>query len=48
VGIYQDYHAERAIEALKSLQSGEALVLREGQWVRIPAKMIVPGDIIQV
>lgn len=48
VSIYQDYDAERALEALKDLQSIEAVVLRDGEWVHVPSKEVVPGDIVQV
>lgn len=48
VGIYQDLNAEKAIEALKSMQSPEALVNRNSKWVKIPAKELVPGDIVQI
>ena len=48
VGIYQDFNAERALEALKELQSIEALVKRDGKWMHIPSRDVVPGDIIQV
>jgi len=48
VGIYQDYDAEKAIEALKELQSVDALVLRDGTWVNVPSRDVVPGDIVQV
>ena len=48
MGIYQDYDAERALEALKDLQSFHAVVLRDGSWVEIQAKDLVPGDIAKV
>lgn len=48
IGIWQDYDAERALEALKDLQSLQALVLRNSKWEEIEAKHIVPGDIVKV
>eukprot|EP00331_Platyophrya_macrostoma_P034737 CAMPEP_0176439360 /NCGR_PEP_ID=MMETSP0127-20121128/19894_1 /TAXON_ID=938130 /ORGANISM="Platyophrya macrostoma, Strain WH" /LENGTH=1040 /DNA_ID=CAMNT_0017823609 /DNA_START=27 /DNA_END=3149 /DNA_ORIENTATION=- len=48
VGIYQDYNAEKALDALKELQSVDALVLRDGGWTQIKSKELVPGDIVQV
>jgi Ca2+-transporting ATPase len=48
VGIYQDYDAEKAIEALKELQSIDALVLRDGSWIHVPSRDVVPGDIVQI
>ncbi|EAR82769.2 sarco/endoplasmic reticulum calcium-translocating P-type ATPase (macronuclear) [Tetrahymena thermophila SB210] len=48
VGIWQDLDAEKAISALKELQSPHALVLRDGKWVQIEARNLVPGDIVEV
>jgi P-type Ca2+ transporter type 2C len=48
VGIYQDLDAEKALEALKDLQSTSALVLRDGKWNEQSAKDLVPGDIIEI
>jgi len=48
VGIWQDYDAQRALEALKDLQSLQALVLRDSKWEEIEAKNLVPGDICRV
>lgn len=48
IGIYQDYNAEKATEALKKLQSDSATVLREGQWRTIESAELVPGDIINI
>jgi magnesium-transporting ATPase (P-type) len=48
VSIYQDYDAEKAVDALKDLQSLEALVLRDSNWTHIPSKDLVPGDIVEV
>lgn len=48
IGIYQDYNAEKATEALKKLQSDSATVLRDSGWKIIKAADLVPGDIINV
>jgi len=48
VGIYQDLDAEKALDALKDLQSPNALVLRDGVWNEHPSKDLVPGDIVQI
>ncbi len=47
VGIYQDSNAEKAIEALKSLQSQHALCLRDKKWAKLPAVQLVPGDVVK-
>ncbi len=46
LGFVQEYRAERAIEALKRMAAPTATVLREGVEVKIPAKDLVPGDVI--
>ncbi|MCS7010866.1 MAG: calcium-translocating P-type ATPase, SERCA-type [Anaerolineales bacterium] len=46
LGFIQEYRAERAIEALKQMTAPTATVLRDGEEVRIPARDLVPGDVI--
>lgn len=46
LGFIQEYRAERALEALKELTAPMATVLRQGETTTIPAKEVVPGDII--
>tara|TARA_Y100000310_G_scaffold94955_1_gene92797 strand:- start:32540 stop:35167 length:2628 start_codon:yes stop_codon:yes gene_type:complete len=45
-GFYQEYRAEKSIEALKKLASLKATVLRDGKEKEIDAKLLVQGDII--
>ena len=47
LGFYQERRAEKSLQALKELSAPQVSVLREGQWVKIPSKEIVPGDIIK-
>ncbi|MFB3168788.1 calcium-translocating P-type ATPase, SERCA-type [Neobacillus sp. 179-C4.2 HS] len=47
LGFFQERRAERSLQALKELSAPQVSVLREGQWVKIPSKEIVPGDIIK-
>jgi plasma-membrane calcium-translocating P-type ATPase len=47
LGFFQEYRAERSLAALKKLSAPTSLVLREGQWQRIPSTELVPGDIIR-
>ncbi len=46
LGTFQEYRAEKAIETLKKLTAPEATVLRSGAEVRVPARTIVPGDVL--
>lgn len=46
IGFYQEYSAEKSIEALKKMTAPQAKVKRDGQIVSIPATEIVVGDIL--
>jgi H+-transporting ATPase len=48
VGFWEEYQAGNAIEALKKKLALHARVRREGQWKTIPARRLVPGDIIRL
>ena len=48
VGFYQEYKAGNAIELLKQKLALTAKVLRDGKWGVVPAKELVPGDIVRV
>jgi H+-transporting ATPase len=45
---YQEHKALNAIEVLKKKLARKALVLRDGKWIEIEAKELVPGDIIKI
>jgi P-type Ca2+ transporter type 2C len=46
IGFFQEYKAERAIAALKSMTAPRARAWRDGQVVSLAAVDIVPGDVI--
>jgi len=46
LGFVQELRAEKALEALKRLAALAATVIREGSERQVPAREVVPGDII--
>jgi P-type Ca2+ transporter type 2C len=46
LGFVQEFRAERAIEALGRMAAPTATVLRDGEEVDIPARELVPGDLL--
>jgi Ca2+-transporting ATPase len=46
LGFIQEFRAERAIEALREMAAPNATVIRDGRDHRIPARDLVPGDLI--
>ncbi|CAL9048268.1 calcium-transporting ATPase 1, endoplasmic reticulum-type [Musa acuminata AAA Group] len=49
VGVWQENNAEKALEALKEIQSEHAAVRRDGNLIpNLPAKDLLPGDIVEL
>jgi H+-transporting ATPase len=48
VGFWEEFQAGNAIAALKNKLALRARVLRSGSWVQVPARELVPGDVIQL
>ncbi|MEK9159560.1 MAG: cation-translocating P-type ATPase [Patescibacteria group bacterium] len=46
IGFLQEYKAEKAIEALRKMTAPYALVRRNNEIHKIPARELVPGDIL--
>ncbi len=46
LGFIQEYRAERAIEALRKMAAPTVTVIRAGHEVEIPARELVPGDLM--
>lgn len=46
VGFVLEYKAEKAIETLKKMVTDLAIVIRDGKEVEVPARELVPGDVI--
>lgn len=46
LGFWQEYHAEKSLEALKKMLAPTITVIRDGKEKEIPSKELVPGDAI--
>ncbi|WP_261132735.1 calcium-translocating P-type ATPase, SERCA-type [Bacillus sp. Marseille-Q3570] len=47
LGFLQERKAERSLQALKQLSSPKVQVLREKEWITIPSREVVIGDVIR-
>ena len=48
VAFVEEHQAANAIAALKQRLASSARVLRDGAWVTVPARELVPGDVLRV
>jgi len=48
LGFFQEYRAERAIEALRRMAAPTATALRDDEETELPAAELVPGDVIML
>jgi len=48
VGFREEYQADSAIAALKKQLALNARVKRDGEWTGIPARELVPGDLVRL
>ena len=48
VGFWEEYQANTTIAALKSHLALQARVKRDGAWITIPTRELVPGDLIHL
>ena len=48
IGFWQEHQAASALEALKAGLALVARVLRDGRWQQLPARELVPGDMIRI
>ncbi|MCU0631397.1 MAG: cation-translocating P-type ATPase [Methanolinea sp.] len=46
ITVYQEQKTERALDALRNLSSPRALVIRDGEQVRVPGREVVTGDLL--
>ncbi|MDR9829932.1 cation-transporting P-type ATPase [Vibrio sp. FNV 38] len=48
IAFWQELKAQKGMEALKEMAAPDAEVMRDGKWVSVPAKTLIPGDIIKI
>jgi len=48
VGFWQEHKADNAIELLKQRLAPKGRVLRDGKWVEVDGRDLVPGDVVRV
>jgi Ca2+-transporting ATPase len=46
IGFFQEFRAQKELEALRMMAAPEAVVLRDGMPASVPAAAIVPGDVV--
>lgn len=46
ISLYQEHKTERTLDALRELASPRALVIRDGDQVRVPGREVVRGDLV--
>jgi Ca2+-transporting ATPase len=46
LGFFQEYRAERAMEALGKMAALQATVIRDGVETQVPARDLAPGDVV--
>ncbi len=46
IGFFQEYSAERTAEALQAMVPKACRVIRDGERVEVPARELVPGDVV--
>ncbi|MGL6312473.1 cation-translocating P-type ATPase [Vibrio sp. WXL103] len=48
ISFWQEYKAKKGMEALQQMAAPQAEVRRSGEWVKIPAVELVPGDVVKI
>lgn len=46
LGFFQEFRAEKSLQALKALAAPKAHVVREGEAIVVPSRELVPGDVV--
>lgn len=48
IGFFQEFRAEKAMESIRHIAAPGAKVIRDGKILKIPAREVVPGDIVHL
>lgn len=48
VGFWEEYQAGNTLEALQAKLAPQARVRRDGKWTTVPAREVVPGDVVHL
>ena len=48
ISFTQEYKAQKSIDALKDMAAPKCTAKRDGDWMEIPARELVPGDIVKL
>jgi Ca2+-transporting ATPase len=48
LGVYQEQRSEAALAKLQSLSAPQTWVLRDGRFIHVAARAIVPGDVVRL
>lgn len=48
IGYVQEGRAEKALAGIRGMLSSDATVRRDGEWTTIPARDLVPGDLVRL
>lgn len=48
LGFFQEFKAEKSLEALASMVAGKVKVKREGKWDEVEVRELVPGDVVRL
>jgi len=48
IGFVQESSAQKSMDALKEMAAPDAFVRRDGEWVSVPARDLVPGEVLRL
>jgi len=48
ISFIQEHNAQKSMDALKEMAAPNAFIRRNGEWVSVPARDLVPGDVLRL